>query len=1017
MEITLQRKSFQGEKRRKRMAQVIAGLYEIQEKIGAGGGGVVYLGRHLRLEKQVVLKADKRRLSTGTEALRREVNVLKDLSHTYIPQVYDFVQEDGVVYTVMDFIEGESLDKLIARKQFPAQPQVIQWACQLLEALGYLHGRPPFGILHGDIKPANIMLRPQGDVCLIDFNIALALGEDGAVKVGYSRGYASPEHYGSDYISSNRPAAVGPVSYASTGNSSADADATVTDRDSDETEVIDSGETLTDNSSAGYNQAASSSSGKNAPQENKEKRRIKLDVRSDIYSLGATLYHLLSGKRPANDAEEVIPLGADVCSPAVSAIISKSMAPDPKMRYQTADEMLSAFLTLHKRDPRVVRYKRRIAVITATLSAVFLMGGVCSFIGLKQMEQIQAALTMAEYSADALADGDVYGAVSLARQAIPSGQSILDGPVTAQAQKALTDALGVYDLSDGFKSLGALELPAEPFNIALSPEGSRFAVVYAYEAAVYNMEDRQCITVLPMQNSALSDVVFTDEAHIVYAGENGVTAYDLDAQEVMWTGETATTLAVSADGCIAAAVNRDEDHAVIYRVSDSTKLAECSFDGLYMQVAANDIFANPNDDIFALNEDGSLLAVSFYNGALMLFDWEQPAESIIVYDESDYRHFEGGFHGRYFAYAAQGNGESQFGLIDTTEAVYKGGYSSQDGILLKADEKGIYLADGNLLVSLKTDEESSMEEQEIAYTGSANIIAFSIGEGCVMAATDDNSFSFYDAGANLSSTEACSGNCDFVELTKEYAIVGNRNEPFLRLLKLENHEEAQLLSYDARYNHEEARISQDGRNAMLFDYQGFCIYDMEGSFLVQVALPDSKNIYDEQFVKSEGGSWLEVIWYDGTIRRYDAADGSLLSEESGEAPDKDLYEEFYTRQYKIVSSLHAAPEAYDLKTGKLAAVLEKDSFLTYVTEVGEYIITEYISASGERYGLLLNQDLETLAYLPNLCDVMGDTLVFDYESGNLRQSCLYSLQELMALGETYIEKIKNEGRISKNEIH
>lgn len=152
---------------------------------------MVYLGRHIRLDKPVVLKADKRTLSIGTETLRREVDLLKGLSHTYIPQVYDFVQEDGVVYTVMDYIEGESLDKLIARGQLPGQAELIRWACQLLEALVYLHGRPPYGILHGDIKPANIMRRPNGDMCLIDFNIALALGEDGAVKVGFSRGYAS----------------------------------------------------------------------------------------------------------------------------------------------------------------------------------------------------------------------------------------------------------------------------------------------------------------------------------------------------------------------------------------------------------------------------------------------------------------------------------------------------------------------------------------------------------------------------------------------------------------------------------------------------------------------------------------------------------------------------------------------------------------------------------------------------------------------------------------------------------
>lgn len=77
------------------MSLVIAGMYEIDQQIGAGGGGIVYLGRHLRLKKQVVLKADKRTLNTKEEALRREVDMLKKLSHTYIPQVYDFVQENG----------------------------------------------------------------------------------------------------------------------------------------------------------------------------------------------------------------------------------------------------------------------------------------------------------------------------------------------------------------------------------------------------------------------------------------------------------------------------------------------------------------------------------------------------------------------------------------------------------------------------------------------------------------------------------------------------------------------------------------------------------------------------------------------------------------------------------------------------------------------------------------------------------------------------------------------------------
>ena len=123
------------------MAQLIASTYELLEQIGSGGGGIVYLGRHIRLDKTVVLKADKRTLAAAPEVLRREVDALKDLSHTYIPQVYDFVAEGDTVYTVMDYIEGESLDKPLAREERFPQARVIEWACQLLEALIYLHSR------------------------------------------------------------------------------------------------------------------------------------------------------------------------------------------------------------------------------------------------------------------------------------------------------------------------------------------------------------------------------------------------------------------------------------------------------------------------------------------------------------------------------------------------------------------------------------------------------------------------------------------------------------------------------------------------------------------------------------------------------------------------------------------------------------------------------------------------------------------------------------------------------------
>ena len=303
------------------MSQIIAGTYEIIGQIGSGGGGIVYLANHLRLGKRVVLKADKRRLTTKPEALRREVDVLKNLSHTYIPQVYDFFVEGETVYTVMDYIDGESLDKpLKYGERFP-QSQVVGWAIELLEALSYLHspthGDPPHGIVHSDIKPANIMLRPSGDICLIDFNIALAIGEDNVI--GRSDGYSSPEHYGLDFSFS--------------GNDTEGLDSTEVIEDAGETVVV------TDSSTS-------------------SKKVIVPDARSDIYSLGATLYHFLSGEKPNKNAKEVIPLSEKAFSRQIVAIITKAMNPNPDLRYQSADEMLRAFRNLRKNDPRTKRLRR-----------------------------------------------------------------------------------------------------------------------------------------------------------------------------------------------------------------------------------------------------------------------------------------------------------------------------------------------------------------------------------------------------------------------------------------------------------------------------------------------------------------------------------------------------------------------------------------------------------------------------------------------------------------------------------
>lgn len=87
-------------------------------------------------------------------------------------------------------------------------------------------------------------------------------------------------------------------------------------------------------------------------------KKIVPDVRSDIYSVGATLYHLLSGQRPAKNAMEVAPLSDKEFSPQFVNIISKAMNPNPDLRYQTADEMLEELSHLRENDPRTKRLKK-----------------------------------------------------------------------------------------------------------------------------------------------------------------------------------------------------------------------------------------------------------------------------------------------------------------------------------------------------------------------------------------------------------------------------------------------------------------------------------------------------------------------------------------------------------------------------------------------------------------------------------------------------------------------------------
>lgn len=955
------------------MSECIASTYEILGYIGVGGGGNVFLARHIRLEKLVVLKADKRKVTTRPELLRREVDVLKNLSHSYIPKVYDFFAENDTVYTVMDYIDGESMDKLLKRGEKFSQAQVIEWAKELLEALSYLHspthGDPPRGYVHSDIKPANLMLTPLNTICLIDFNIALALGEENVV--GASAGYASPEHYGLDYSS-------GFTAMSKTQHIADNSEKTELlegNFDSNgKTELLSSGSTSSSYSSL---------------------KKVVPDVRSDIYSTGATLYHLLCGKRPARSATEVVPLSDKEFSPPLSAIINKAMNPNPDLRYQSADEMLYELEHLHDNDPRVKRLRRGLIAVESVMCAVMALGVFTSFVGLKRMQASENALKLAEYSFNSMAAGDPETALEQALQALPVKKTIFTPEPCAQAQRALANALGVYDLSDGFRAHKSVSLPSAPLNIAAASDGSTFVCICSGEAVICGGEDGEILNKLPTDGSALSEVCYISDSVIVYSGNGAVKAYDIYRKTELWSGEPATALCVSDDGSAVAAVFKDNGYAVIYDAATGEERQRVDFGRRTQPVKFNDTFVNPRDGLLALNKDGTLLAASFSDGSLSVFSAEN-AEELFRFDEGDYFHFEGGFCGEYLAFAAASSDESAFVSINMNDGTI-GSMSADTLFSARAEENGVYLQSGNLLVKM----DPATGEQTPLITTSETVLNYAVGEGRTVISSESGAVFFGENALPLSRFEDPDNRYtfDLLELAGNMAVIGSLNSDVVRVLKYESHPDTEVFSYDTDFEHNEARISADGKTVVLFRYDEFGVFDINGELIKAVAIPESETVYDQQFVRKDGVSELEVIYYSGKTDIYSGADGSLLRTEQRESHSKDIEDVFCTDKLKIVSPLHGAPQVYDKASGKLLTELSEDAYLTYVTQDGEYVIAQYMRTDGEFYGVLMNEKCETLAKLPYLCDVFGGELYFDYPTGNLRKSRIYILNELIAIAQ------------------
>lgn len=249
---------------------VIDGKYEILTEIGRGGMSVVYLAMDTHLNKQWAVKEIRKKGNGRNDevivnSLLAEANMMKKLDHPSLPRIVDIIDNGVTIYVVMDYIEGESLDKILAAEGPQSEELVIAWAKQLCDALSYLHSQKP-PIIYRDMKPANVMLKPEGNIKIIDFGIAREYKEQSLADTTVlgTKGYAPPEQY--------------------------------------------SGQT---------------------------------DARSDIYALGMTMHHLLTGIDPrSGEAYAPVRMWNPEVSEGIEMIIDKCVEPAAEHRYQNCQDLM-----------------------------------------------------------------------------------------------------------------------------------------------------------------------------------------------------------------------------------------------------------------------------------------------------------------------------------------------------------------------------------------------------------------------------------------------------------------------------------------------------------------------------------------------------------------------------------------------------------------------------------------------------------------------------------------------------
>lgn len=252
------------------IGSVIDGKYEILTEIGRGGMSIVYLAMDTHLNKQWAVKEIRKKGNGKNDeivvnSLLAEANMMKRLDHPSLPRIVDIIDNGITIYVVMDYIEGESLDKVLAEYGAQSEELVVGWAKQLCDALSYLHSQKP-PIIYRDMKPANVMLKPEGNIKIIDFGIAREYKEQNLADTTVlgTKGYAPPEQY--------------------------------------------NGQT---------------------------------DARSDIFALGMTMHHLLTGIDPrTGEAYASVRMWNPEVSEGVGMIIDKCVQPAAENRYQNCQDLL-----------------------------------------------------------------------------------------------------------------------------------------------------------------------------------------------------------------------------------------------------------------------------------------------------------------------------------------------------------------------------------------------------------------------------------------------------------------------------------------------------------------------------------------------------------------------------------------------------------------------------------------------------------------------------------------------------